>query len=1567
MGSADQTVAPPSPYNAAGVGRGIPSYMPYTGPISHSDGRHTPKRPTPLQVSVTATAAVDYSLAQTHTKSPKSPMAFRSYSDPVQPSPRPVAAADRESPKSPAEQQLDPFPAAQDRQVTEEARRIEINQSRGSSMMMAPPKVQSYSPLRNLSSSLPDHRPLGHSSPPSPRLTASPPLIGSALHPEGRQTPRTSSIDSAISSMSAATTSSYKGSPDLAPTVSSDVSHYIKMAGSAEAAIQRLLREKQQTDARYAQLWSIAEKQRRLVLAQKKDLENTIKERERYRQQVKEYRESLPPIPARTSKSPVSHPRLASRSPAPSDSSADLPIQGNTPQPPSHASSPANDLTPRPRPVDGTEKTNDAAPAPVDVQESHDWANSKGKASRGGHSHKHTSSSDVGIFNVSKPTQDMPALHTQNLAQLTRPSTRDALTQVSPTSRPGMSPTSSFTAKRSQPHSAKSFNGPALTLTESTPTGNDFESMSPPRKAPPAPLDLAQPRKEPLSMRKDTIEDHSSSEYDEDDLQADDLPRMERGRKKTREDDDREREALLQRQQEERSRSKKDKSSNSRASSKKSKRHEKDTTLKSQQTLPMPPSIKALVPEPTTPLPSSFLSQPASLASMLNPSNAQNASNLMERSIPANPMSPGLPLSPRPSDRPVNAPTPRLPRDPAMSSVASPPLSPNTGFVGLPLSPRAPRQLVPHPPSTPMSIAPSSPMPTAAEVPEVPAQAATEPGSPIDEQTHSIAATADSGSVAAPAAREPSHSSRPKGIFKGFMSEAYPGLLIPPNALPSIIITVVSSRLKRSRHSLIPKGADDEPVFTLGVSARFNQQELWHVEKPILSLQHLDQQLRQSSKFDVKLPDRSLFSGHAPAKVDARRIGLENYFEAILDTPMDEKAAIALCKYLSTNVSDPTHGDATGVARPVSPASHPSSGQMIKEGYLTKRGKNFGGWKSRYFVLDDPVLLYYETPGGALLGKITLHRAQIGKQSPPKLSGSGDEGEGQYRHAFLIREPKRKDWNSYVDHVLCAESDAERDAWVNALMGHIRGSEADSKARPPLDKHSDSGPSKAVLTKKNSLRRNTSTRDSPDSDDRDSLQAVPYEETRPAQPPQVRIMPDPPSEESPSPTTPGSQPSDRGASVQSKGISAPQNGAKISDAGAWGNKPPLAPVTAPKEHKKRGLFGFHNRDTSQPGAHHPNSSDLSVSQQQYQEQITNVKAAFGAPLAEVVEYCAPHGAEDVCLPAVVYRSLQYLEAKNAASEEGIFRMSGSNTLIKNLKNKFNMEGDYDLLASGQWYDVHAVASLLKQYLRELPSTILTRELHMQFLSVLGPAAPNKSTAPKAAHSDAELKEKKRKLAAFNVLVHKLPMPNFHLLRALSSYLITVVNNSEVNKMDTRNIGIVFSPTLNIPTPVILMFINEFESIFGAPSDDANVEAVEVHASQKLAPEDIRSPRQQMFSSIPTPSHHQTSFGGTLQGPRQHSMTNGLPAEKDIGFVPLQPAYENTPMSMPDQQTQEPGTGTLSGPEYGVARPRNLAPGSSAKQSRRESSMLLMGVGQRKGSFSMMRDGEDATHEKSEFA
>lgn len=111
-----------------------------------------------------------------------------------------------------------------------------------------------------------------------------------------------------------------------------------------------------------------------------------------------------------------------------------------------------------------------------------------------------------------------------------------------------------------------------------------------------------------------------------------------------------------------------------------------------------------------------------------------------------------------------------------------------------------------------------------------------------------------------------------------------------------------------------------------------------------------------------------------------------------------------------------------------------------KSGYLTKRGKNFGSWKSRFYVVDGPQLKYYDAEGGAQLGSIKLEGARIGKQQPRDDTTSADDT--QYKHAMLILEPKK---GAQIKHILCAESGEERDLWVEALLPWIDS--ADSKDR----------------------------------------------------------------------------------------------------------------------------------------------------------------------------------------------------------------------------------------------------------------------------------------------------------------------------------------------------------------------------------------------------------------------------------------------------------------------------------------------------------------------------------------
>lgn len=184
------------------------------------------------------------------------------------------------------------------------------------------------------------------------------------------------------------------------------------------------------------------------------------------------------------------------------------------------------------------------------------------------------------------------------------------------------------------------------------------------------------------------------------------------------------------------------------------------------------------------------------------------------------------------------------------------------------------------------------------------------------------------------------------------------------------------------------------------------------------------------------------------------------------------------------------------------------------------------------------------------------------------------------------------------------------------------------------------------------------------------------------------------------------------------------------------------------------------------------------------------RAVFAVSLEESLDV-----AEIGSLPAIVFRCIQYLEAKRADQEEGIYRLSGSSAVIKGLKDRFNNEGDVDLLGSDEHWDPHAIAGLLKSFLRELPTSILTRDLHLRFLSVIDFVDPQE------------------RITELSQLIAALPIANYSLLRALTAHLILVVQNSNVNKMTMRNVGIVFSPTLGIPAGVFSLMLGEFKRVF----------------------------------------------------------------------------------------------------------------------------------------------------------
>lgn len=105
------------------------------------------------------------------------------------------------------------------------------------------------------------------------------------------------------------------------------------------------------------------------------------------------------------------------------------------------------------------------------------------------------------------------------------------------------------------------------------------------------------------------------------------------------------------------------------------------------------------------------------------------------------------------------------------------------------------------------------------------------------------------------------------------------------------------------------------------------------------------------------------------------------------------------------------------------------------------------------------------------MGSITLTYAQIGRQqSPDNKQDSGESKEGpvdpnSYRHAFLILEPKKgqtvadakRNPSSVTRHVLCAETDDERDEWVDALLLYVGKEPNDGSEATPISEKERSG------------------------------------------------------------------------------------------------------------------------------------------------------------------------------------------------------------------------------------------------------------------------------------------------------------------------------------------------------------------------------------------------------------------------------------------------------------------------------------------------------------------------------
>uniref|UniRef100_A0A668AYK8 RalA binding protein 1 n=1 Tax=Myripristis murdjan TaxID=586833 RepID=A0A668AYK8_9TELE len=180
---------------------------------------------------------------------------------------------------------------------------------------------------------------------------------------------------------------------------------------------------------------------------------------------------------------------------------------------------------------------------------------------------------------------------------------------------------------------------------------------------------------------------------------------------------------------------------------------------------------------------------------------------------------------------------------------------------------------------------------------------------------------------------------------------------------------------------------------------------------------------------------------------------------------------------------------------------------------------------------------------------------------------------------------------------------------------------------------------------------------------------------------------------------------------------------------------------------------------------------------------------FGAPLAEAVKRTALY--DGIQLPAIFRECVDYIESYGMKCE-GIYRVSGMKSKVDELKAAYDREECPCL----EEYDPHTVASLLKQYLRELPENLLGRDLAQRFEDACGRQV------------EAE------KVAEFQRLLAEVPPGSRLLLSWLITHMDHVIAREADTKMNIQNISIVLNPTVQIGNRVLYVFFTHVRELFG---------------------------------------------------------------------------------------------------------------------------------------------------------
>ncbi|XP_041442605.1 unconventional myosin-IXa isoform X2 [Xenopus laevis] len=147
--------------------------------------------------------------------------------------------------------------------------------------------------------------------------------------------------------------------------------------------------------------------------------------------------------------------------------------------------------------------------------------------------------------------------------------------------------------------------------------------------------------------------------------------------------------------------------------------------------------------------------------------------------------------------------------------------------------------------------------------------------------------------------------------------------------------------------------------------------------------------------------------------------------------------------------------------------------------------------------------------------------------------------------------------------------------------------------------------------------------------------------------------------------------------------------------------------------------------------------------------------------------------EERLVPVLLEKLIGYIEMHGLYTE-GIYRKPGSTNKIRELRQSLDTDIENVNLDD---YNIHVIASVFKQWLRELPNPLMTFELYEEFLRSMG------------------LGERKETVRRVYSVVDQLSRTHLITLERLIFHLVRIAQQEDTNRMSANALAIVFAPCI----------------------------------------------------------------------------------------------------------------------------------------------------------------------------